>query len=111
MPAPTADPQVLKEIRRLAQNPSQVMMTQTAQYDLVAHHISKTDLCQIIVDWIDQGERVKPTILHSFPGLQGQSAYEMKPRIHGVLYYLKVALVELHQPDEYLLLISAHPDH
>lgn len=46
-----------------------------------------------------------------FPALQGEPAYEMKPRIDGVVFYLKVALIKLHQPGEYVLLISAHPDH
>jgi hypothetical protein len=35
----------------------------------------------------------------------------MKPRIGGLLFYLKVALCDLETPDEFMLLVSAHPDH
>ena len=46
-----------------------------------------------------------------FPGLQGQTAYEMKPRINNILFYIKVALVELGGiPNGGLLLISVHPN-
>lgn len=107
----TADPQVIQEIRRLASDPKLVMVTKTAEYDLLAHQLTKGEICRTIVNWIDSGERIKPTQLHSFPGLQGMPAYEMKPRIGGILFYVKVALIELHSPDEYLLLISTHPDH
>ena len=42
--------------------------------------------------------------------MQGRPAYEMKPRINNILFYIKVALVELGNPDERMLLISVHPD-
>lgn len=35
----------------------------------------------------------------------------MKPRINDTLFYLKVALCDVGTPDEYMLLISAHPEH
>ena len=109
--ASIADPVIVQEIRRLASAGDDVVVTRTAEDDLLARRISVDDICEAIVDWIDAGERVKPTTLHSFPGLQGEPAYEMKPRIDGIMFYLKVALIKLHQPGEYLLLISAHPDH
>ena len=110
MAAKSADSQTVQEIRRLAVDPSLVQITRTAEYDLMARNLGKADVCDEIVNWIDAGERVKPTTLHGFPGLVGQPAYEMKPRIQGTLFYVKVALVELGEPDEYMLLISAHPD-
>ena len=109
--ASAANPKIIQEIRRLASTGDDVVVTRTAEDDLLARRLSVDDICAAIVDWIDAGERVKPTKLHSFPGLQGEPAYEMKPRIDGVVFYLKVALIKLHQPGEYLLLISAHPDH
>ena len=109
--ANSADPDVVAEIRRLASDPQRVMITRMAQFDLVARHLTKDEICRVIIDWIDSGERIKPTTLHSFPGLQGQQAFELKPRIQGIVFYIKVALVEWRQPGEYLLLISAHPDH
>lgn len=109
--AATADPTIVREIRRLALIPDEVIVTDTASSDLLARRLSVDDICSAIVDWIDAGERIKPTILHSFPGLVGEPAFEMKPRIDGVRFYLKVTLIERHSPGEYLLLISAHPDH
>ena len=109
--AATADPIIVREIRRLALIPEEVVMTGTATSDLFARHLTVDEVCAAIVDWIDAGERVKPTTLHSFPGLVGEPAFEMKPRIEGVRYYLKVALIKQHPPGEYFLLISAHPDH
>ena len=59
--------------------------------------------------WIDDGQRVKKV------ALRGQHAsapaFEMIPRINHTLYYTKVALCEWGEPDESMLLISAHPDH
>jgi hypothetical protein len=109
--AAAADPTIVQEIRRLAQSGDNVVVTRTAASDLLARMLTVDDICAAIVDWIDAGERVKPTVLHSFPGLQGEAAYEMKPRIDGIVFYVKVALIKLHQPGEYLLLISTHPDH
>lgn len=107
----SADPSDIREIRRLASDPGKAKVTTTVEYDLLAHHLTKEDICDEIVAWIDAGERVRPTVLHTFPGLQRQPAFEMKPIVGGSLFYLKVTLVQLGQPGEYMLLISAHPDH
>ena len=78
---------------------------------MLSQHLTLDDVCDKIIEWIDSGERVKATIIHSFPGLKGEPAYEMKPRINNILFYVKLALVELGNPDERMLLISVHPDH
>lgn len=111
MAAKSADSQTIQEIRRLASDPSKVLTKSQANLDLLAWHLTKEDVCDKIVEWIDAGERVKPTTLHSYSGFEGKPAYEMKPRIKDILFYLKVALVDLGEPDEYMLLISTHPDH
>lgn len=107
----SADADTIAEIRRLAADPALVTLSKTAEYDLLAHHLTKDDLCDEIIAWIDAKERVKPTTLHSFGTLVGQSAFEMKPRINGQLFYIKVALLQLTEPEESMLVISAHPDH
>lgn len=107
----SADPQIVQLIRQLALFPDDVETSKTVTGDLVARNLTVNEICEAIVDWIDAGERVKPTKLHSFPGLQGKWAYEMKPRIDGRLFYLKVTLMKRLPSEEYLLLISAHPDH
>ncbi len=111
MAAKKADAGTLADIRRLAADPSRVRLTTTVQFDLMAHRLTKADMCDEIIDWIDRDEPVKEVVLHSFPNLVGQRAYEIKPRMKKTLFYIKVTLVELGQPDEYLLIISAHPDH
>ena len=93
------------------QTRGRVRLTKTAQFDLMAHRLTKADVCDEIIDWIDNGEPVKEVVLHSFPNLVGQPAYEIKPRMKNTLFYIKVTLVELGQPGEYMLVISAHPDH
>lgn len=107
----SADPKIVAEIRRLASDPSLVRPSPQAKWDMVAQHLTTDDVCDKIIEWIDAGERLKLTTIHSLPGLKGQPAYEMKPRINNILFYIKVALIELGPPGEHLLLISVHPDH
>lgn len=107
----SADPQEMQEIHRLALDSTRVQTTSTVKWDLTAQNLTKEDICDEIVRWIDAGERVKKTSLHSLPGLVGHPAFEMKPRVDSTVFYIKVAIIELGQPCEYLLLISAHPDH
>jgi hypothetical protein len=111
MAAKSADSGDVQEIRRLASDMSKVRVASAVELSLLAHHLTKADICDAIVDLIDAGERVKPTTLHSFAGLQGQPAFEMKPRLNNTLFYIKVTLIHLHQTDERMLLISAHPDY
>ena len=104
--AKSAEPETIKDIRRLASDPEKVMVTKTVEYDLLASNLTK---CDEIARYVDSGARVKLTILHGTHA--GQTAYEMKPRIDGRLFYIKVTFISLSEPEEYMLLISAHPDH
>ncbi|MCR4411865.1 MAG: hypothetical protein NUV77_05495 [Thermoguttaceae bacterium] len=104
-----ADASECAEIRRLACDPMKVRVTKTVEYDLLAHHLTKRDVCDEIVAWIESGHRVKKVTLRGQHA--GQAAFEMKPRINNTLFYLKLTLCELGQPGEYVLLISVHPDH
>jgi hypothetical protein len=107
----SADPKIVQEIRRLASDPTRVQTTTQASWDMLGQHLTIDDVCDKIIEWIDAGQRVKPTTIHSLSPLKGQPAYEMKPRINNILFYIKLALVELGNPEERILLISAHPDH
>jgi hypothetical protein len=109
MPAQTADADERAAIRRFAAIPLLVRVTKTAQYDLLGHGLTTELVCKEIVAWIDGGERVKKVVLRGEHA--GAPAFEMKPRIDGMLYYLKVALCDQDSEREYMLLISAHPDH
>lgn len=105
----SADANERAEIRRLASDPTRVDVSTTAKYDLMGRGLSKEDICDEIVAWIDKGERVKRVTLRGKHA--GQAAYEMKPRIGDVLFYLKVTLCKLGQPAESMLIVSAHLDH
>jgi len=109
MAAQSADEKERMAIRRFAANPSGVRVTRTTQYDLLAHEVTKEEVCETIIEWIDGGQRVKKVTLRGQHA--GLPAFEMKPRINDTLFYLKVALCEMDLPIEYMLLISAHPDH
>ncbi len=101
----------VQEIRRLASNPELVRMTTSVQFDLLSHNLTKADVCDEIVSWIDAGGRVKATVLHTVPGLTGQRAFEMKPRINDRLFYIKVTFQQLPATGERLLVLSSHPNH
>jgi hypothetical protein len=111
MPSSQADSGTIALLRRLAADDGFTFISNQGRSDLMARNLRQGDVADAIVDWIDAGERVKPTVLHSFPGRQGDPAYEMKPKIDGVIWYLKVAIDDRGGPDEGLALLSAHPDH
>jgi hypothetical protein len=107
----SADPAIVKEIRRLASDPTRVLPFGTAKWDMLAYGLTTDDVCGTIIEWIDAGERVKPTVIKKIPQFQGMPAYEMKPRIDSILFYIKVMLQEVGSSGERMLLISVHPDH
>lgn len=111
MASSQADSDTIAILRRLAEVPESVRRARQVQSDLVARGLQVGDVCQAIVDWIDAEGRVKPVTLHSFGGRVGQAAWEMKPRINGVLFYVKVTIDDRGGPEECLALLSAHPDH
>jgi hypothetical protein len=107
----SADHAIVKEIRRIASDPTRVLPFRTAKWDMVVHGLTTDDVCDTIIEWIDAGGRVKPTLLHTIPEFKGTSAYELKPRINSILFYIKVMLQEVGSSGERMLLLSVHPDH
>lgn len=105
----SADPNEQANIRRLASDTAKVRVTKTAEYDLLAHHLTKDDICDEVIAWIDSGGRIKKVTLRGQHA--GRAAFEMKPRINNVLFYIKLTVCDLGGPVEYLLIVSAHPDH
>jgi hypothetical protein len=99
----------LADIRRLAADPAKVTLTTTAKYDLMSAGLTKNDICDEIITWIDKKQRVKKVILRGKHA--GQPAYEIKPQIDKTLFYLKLTLCDLGKPHELMLVVSAHPDH
>ena len=109
--ASDADSTTRSLIRQLAEENRFTCISNQAQSDLMAHKLKTGDVADAMVNWIDAGERVKPTVIHSFPGRQGDPAYEMKPKIDGVIWYVKVSIDNRGESDQGLALFSAHPDH
>lgn len=105
----SADANERANLRRLAKNSATVRITRTAGYDLLAHHLTKDDICAEIVAWIDSGMRIKKVLLRGQHA--GQSAFEIKPHINSMLFYIKVTVCVAGDPGEYLLIVSAHPEH
>lgn len=103
------DAKELADIRRLAADPSRVELTTTAKYDLMAAELTKDDICEEIISWIDSKKRVKKVTLRGKHA--GQVAYEMKPRINNSLFYLKLTLCDQGERNESMLVVSSHPDH
>jgi hypothetical protein len=111
MPPSSADPQTLQLIRRLALQPDAVWAAPQVVSDLMAHNLTMDDVCDAIVDWIDKNERVKPTVIKNIPSRVGQPAYEMKPKIAGMTWYVKVAVDDPGTAQERMAMLSAHVDH
>ncbi len=107
----SADQDTIALIRRLACCPEGVWTSAQVRSDMRAHNLRLDGVCEVIVEWIDAGERVKPTVLHSFAGRAGQPAWEMKPRINDDLFYVKVTVDDRGGPSESLGILSCHPDH
>ncbi len=97
------------EIRRLASDPTLVRTTRTVEFDLMGHNLTKSDVCEEIIEWIVSGERVKATTLHTVPELIGERAFEMKPRMNDRLFYIKVTFQK--SEGQVLLILSCHPNH
>ncbi len=77
----------------------------------MARNLTTADVGDAMVEWIDAGERVKPVTLHSFAGRVGDEAYELKPKIGGTKFYVKVLVDDRGGADEGLGLLSVHTDH
>jgi hypothetical protein len=84
-------------------------LTATAKYDLMAAGLTKEDICDEIIAWIDDRNRVKKVVLRGEHA--GQAAYEIKPRLNDTLFYLKLTVCDLGERTERMLVVSSHPDH
>ena len=97
MAAQSADANERNMIRRFAADPSLVRVTKTTVYDLLAHNLTKEEICDEIVAWIDGGKHVKKVFLRGQHA--GSPAFELKPRINNMGFYLKVTMCDVGEPD------------
>jgi hypothetical protein len=66
-----ADPQTVQLIRRLALKPDVVWPAPQVVSDLMAYNLTMDDICDAIVDWIDNNERIKPDPDQELPQPRG----------------------------------------
>lgn len=104
-----AEPEVVEDIRRLAEHPERVQAAQRAFYDLMAHQLTVADVCVAICDWIDGGQVVEKIITQHVPDHVGTPAYVLKPVLVGKTFYVKVTIRDRGEFREKMLVISAHP--
>jgi len=103
-----ADPQSTQRIFDLAGEPDKVGTTSTVEYDMVGRGFTKHEVCDILRDWIAQGNEVRQTTMSGKDA--GAPGYEIKPTINNVLFYIKVILRHPGTPDEMLYIVSVHPN-
>lgn len=103
-----ADPAIVRLIRELAADPDRVAVYRTAKYDFLAPTLTVDDVCDAICEWIDRGNPVIETVIHTIPERKNTPAYELKPVLCEKRYYVKLALER--QGEGWLLILSAHLD-
>src|SRR5947208_14495904 len=90
MPKPEADAKTVATIRKQAEKGRFVAVSNQARDDWRAHFLTHVHITDAIVDGIETGEPAKETVLHSFPGRQGQIDWEMRIKIDGLFRYIKL---------------------
>lgn len=105
-----ADEDTRALIRQLAEQPERVQVDAHATGNMLARRLSLDDVLDAICAYIDDGGRIKATVIKTHPkALVGQPAYEAKPDIEGRRFYVRLALRKPAQGDE-LLVLSVHLD-
>ena len=108
--ASDADSQTRALIRSLASQPERVETDRHATGNMLAWQLSLEDVCDAICEWIDSGERVKPTVVKTHPkALVGMAAYDLSPvQISSHRYYIRLTIYRPDQSQDTLLIVSVH---
>lgn len=98
-------------IRDLALRPERVRIDAHATGNMMAWRLTVEDVCDAICDWIDQGERVKPTVVKTHPkALVGMPAHDLSPvPILSGRFYIRLTIYKPDQLQDTLLIVSVHP--
>lgn len=95
-------------LRRLATDPDRAQVTARAKYDMWGKGLTKVDVCDALHSWIKEGRPVTRTYMHQEgPGAIG---YEIKPKLAGMILYMKFVIRGEPALDPVLLIVSAHKD-
>lgn len=105
-----ASVETVERIRKLAEEPGSVRLTEKAKWGLMGSSLTKLGLCNEIANWIASGEVLRETTTTEPPEHSGKVVYFLKPRIDKVLYYIRLGIEEYGSGNERLLVISMHPD-
>ncbi len=95
-------------LRALAADPGRASSTKTATTDMMAHHLTRADVCDALWDWIHEGTAVTRTIMHGQDA--GQFAYEIWPELAGRRFYCKFMILGEPSLSPKLFIVSVHPD-
>lgn len=102
--------ETILKIRKLAEDPGNVRLTDKAKWGLMGSPLTKLGLCNEIVNWVNSGQNFREGVTTEPPEHKGKVFYTFKPRIEGVLYYIRLSIEEDETKNEWLLIISMHPD-
>jgi len=108
MPKAQASDQEKQLLRALASDPGKVLATKRATYDLMAHDLTITDVCDALWQWIVDGQPVVRTTMHGQDS--GEPAYEIWPELAGRKFYCKFLVRGEPLLQQLMLVVSAHPD-
>ena len=111
MPPKEAEAHIVQAIKRLAGEPGDAAVTSTAEYDLMGEQLKVEDVCDALLDWIEKGKDIREIVTEKAKGHTGKPAFVIKPRLHGKIFYIKVAVTDPGGSRERLTIVSAHPDH
>lgn len=108
---PDADVETRALIRKLASDPSVVFVDEHAKGNMMAWDITKLDVIDAVCDAIDDGGRLKETVVKTHPpGMVGEPAYGIKSSINKMRFYVRLAVFAPAQGQQDILIISVHPD-
>ena len=105
-----ASKEITNQIRRLANDTKNVRLTDKAKYGLMGSPLTKLGLCDEICEWIDNNQSITVTETTEPPEHVGKPAYVIKPKIGGIIYYMRFSIDETNISSERLIIISVHPD-
>jgi hypothetical protein len=105
-----ASKEVREKIRRLASNPEKVILSGKAAYGLMCTSLAKLGVCDEICEWIDKNQAIREQETTEPPEHAEKPVYVIKPKIDGVIYYIRLGIDEANILSERLIIISVHPD-
>ncbi len=101
---------VVQLIREQARKPNDIVITYSAEWEMFSYDLTIYDVCDAIVDWIDNGKDVEQDVTRFSGKHQDKLIYIFKPiRVNQLRCYIKVSfgnsglgmvLVSIHKYEE-----------